>query len=290
MSIDSDKKLYGVFEDAEGSHGFTREDIASMSRDEEINMMLDWFHQYYEDPAERTPYESREGGYQWIWGGPYNATEELDTEFGSVVDFNAIEAAAAEIERDGFDWAPKPQPGDYDDYDPALATGEIVDGDDDWPPIVVSEKPGIDEPTARNVLLERLEKLETLIEPLATQTPSIGHNNPPSSINEQIISRDEWIEVLQSVREIREQASSSKPDIDQTAQRTTQLKTVAAKIGHWLSERATKGIDAAIKTASAATAGAVVINVTTNAENIYAAMESVIDAARTWISTLTQVF
>jgi len=34
-------------------------------------MMADWFLANFENPAECTPYESAEGGYQWIWGGPY---------------------------------------------------------------------------------------------------------------------------------------------------------------------------------------------------------------------------
>jgi hypothetical protein len=36
-----------------------------------------WFLRRYADPLESCPYESREGGYQWIWGGPYDAEEEL---------------------------------------------------------------------------------------------------------------------------------------------------------------------------------------------------------------------
>lgn len=80
-----------------------------------IDRLVTWFHEHYEDPAERLPYESREGGYQWIWGGPYDAHEELSAEFpdeGEAI----IEAAVAEIEADGlFEWAPVSDPSDYDD-------------------------------------------------------------------------------------------------------------------------------------------------------------------------------
>ena len=31
----------------------------------------------FEDPANETPYESSEGGYIYIWGGPYDALEQL---------------------------------------------------------------------------------------------------------------------------------------------------------------------------------------------------------------------
>jgi len=60
------------------------------------------------------PYESAEGGYQWIWGGPYDAHEQIGDQFSDVSDEAAIEQAAAEITSDGlFDWAPKARQEDY---------------------------------------------------------------------------------------------------------------------------------------------------------------------------------
>jgi hypothetical protein len=55
--------------------------------------MVQWFHENYEDPAVRLPYESREGGYQWIWGGPYDAREQIGDQFSDIADEDAIEAA-----------------------------------------------------------------------------------------------------------------------------------------------------------------------------------------------------
>lgn len=46
-----------------------------------VKAMVEWFHMNFEDPAHNTPYESAEGGYQWIWGGPYDAEEELQDAF-----------------------------------------------------------------------------------------------------------------------------------------------------------------------------------------------------------------
>lgn len=84
-------------------------------RQDRIDAMVGWFHDHFEDPAERTPYESREGGYQWIWGGPYDAQEQLADQFPNEAE-SLIEAAVEEIQSDGIvDWAPKERPGDYDD-------------------------------------------------------------------------------------------------------------------------------------------------------------------------------
>lgn len=56
-----------------------------------IEEMIEWFHQNYEDPANRVPYESAEGGYQWIYGGPETPEKALGGNFGSVYRDGLIE-------------------------------------------------------------------------------------------------------------------------------------------------------------------------------------------------------
>jgi hypothetical protein len=79
-------------------------------------LMEYWFRLNYEDPTERTPYESAEGGYIWIWGGPFETREVLEEEFSGKVDDELIEELASELDNECLEWAPTPQPGDYDDY------------------------------------------------------------------------------------------------------------------------------------------------------------------------------
>lgn len=106
---------------------FTPSQFRRLSRRRKVEAMVQWFHENYEDPAVRMPYESAEGGYQWIWGGPYDAREQIGDQFSDVSDEAAIEEAAAEITSDGlFDWAPKARREDYRQ-------------DDDW------NEPGDDE-------------------------------------------------------------------------------------------------------------------------------------------------
>ncbi len=52
----------GQYDDAEGIHGLTRETASQISRKEQTEAMVGWFFAHFEDPAERTPYESAEGG------------------------------------------------------------------------------------------------------------------------------------------------------------------------------------------------------------------------------------
>jgi hypothetical protein len=58
----------------------TASSLKRASRETKLAVMKTWFFENYEDPVENTLYESAEGGYQYIWGGPYDAHQELDAE------------------------------------------------------------------------------------------------------------------------------------------------------------------------------------------------------------------
>lgn len=82
-------------------------DLAVADDEEQIELMRRWFLARYCDPAEETPYESREGGYIWIWGGPYDPMEELQERFGDLVEDEVIDKLANQLYRDvGWEWAP----------------------------------------------------------------------------------------------------------------------------------------------------------------------------------------
>ena len=82
-------------------------DFARLSGERQIACVVRWFHRMYEDPANETRYDSEEGDYDYIWGGPYHAREEIVEEFGDLVSEEVIEAAVSEVERDGtLYWAP----------------------------------------------------------------------------------------------------------------------------------------------------------------------------------------
>ncbi len=81
----------------DGKHISSRS-LREAQRDCQLDAMRHWFHQNYEDPVESCPHDSREGGYQYIYGGPYEAREQLDEEFGGVVDDGLIEELADELD------------------------------------------------------------------------------------------------------------------------------------------------------------------------------------------------
>jgi hypothetical protein len=74
-----------------------------------------WFVSRYWDPANDTPYNSEEGGYLYIHGGPYDAAEELYDRFGDQVPEEVIQAVVEDVESDGItEWAPIHTEPDYD--------------------------------------------------------------------------------------------------------------------------------------------------------------------------------
>jgi hypothetical protein len=103
--------------------------LTAEERKSQIDAMVEWFHANFEDPANRLPYVSAEGGYQWVNGGPFDAREEVESNFPDAPQ-GLIEAAVDEIQSDGlFDWASKDF-SDFDDGDLDDAT-QAPDFDDD---------------------------------------------------------------------------------------------------------------------------------------------------------------
>lgn len=96
-------------------HPLSDDDVRTADRETQIDVLKTWFRKRFEDPAERTPYESAEGGYIWIWGGPYDAQEELGSEFGGLVPDDVIEEVVSDLEQECVEWAPTPSSRDYDE-------------------------------------------------------------------------------------------------------------------------------------------------------------------------------
>src|SRR5712692_5982799 len=72
-------------------------DLRKAEHDTQIAVMCHWFYATFQDPVENTPYDSGEGGYQYIWGGPYDPHEELSSKFGGVVPDEVIEELADKL-------------------------------------------------------------------------------------------------------------------------------------------------------------------------------------------------
>jgi hypothetical protein len=78
-------------------------DLRKAGRDTQLDAMRTWFFENFEVPAEHTPYE---GGYVYIWGGPYYAAEELEAEFEGLVSDDVIKELEDDLRDISWEWAP----------------------------------------------------------------------------------------------------------------------------------------------------------------------------------------
>ena len=91
-------------------------DLEEMDAADQRRFMREWFLDNYEDPVHSLPYESREGGYIWIYGGPYDAHEELHEKFGDFVPEEVIDSLGDELFAECSEWAAQIDPSDDDPF------------------------------------------------------------------------------------------------------------------------------------------------------------------------------
>jgi hypothetical protein len=205
----------------EDGHSFSRTDFRRMRKDAKREMMINWFNQNYEDPAQNTSYVSAEGGYLWDHGGPYDAREELYAKFEGLVSEQLLEEIAEQVELGEItEWAGVDQPEDWEDID-----GDEPPSLDNFP-----DEPGPNygspqELEARAKARNAAAELEAY---LTTPSAGIGHNNPPSQI-----------EVLE-VEEIREAAANlnaefgkQKPKIRTVKKWGRTIRNAVIRVGGW---------------------------------------------------------
>lgn len=94
---------------------FTLEALKTADIEIQKDVMRYWFFSNYEDPAQHTPHESNEGGYIYIWGGPYDAREELADVFDGYISEEVIEDLVEELESECSVWTGTLSGDDYED-------------------------------------------------------------------------------------------------------------------------------------------------------------------------------
>lgn len=105
-------------------HEFNPDDkwLAQASREMQIEAMRQWFYSRYQDPANDTPYNGKEGGYLFIHGGPYDPDDVIQERFSDIVEFEHIQELVHELYGEvGDEWAPIDHDYDESDYDSYLS-------------------------------------------------------------------------------------------------------------------------------------------------------------------------
>lgn len=285
---------YGSYKDFEG---YSLDEIREFDEDDQVRIITDWFDEQFEDPQNDTPYNNDAGGYVYLWGGPFDASDQIQEEFSNVIDFDTMMRAVEEVQASGVvEWAPQTN-GDFYEHpeeEDRVAAGEIIDGDGDWPPLIPDEQDVPPEPEARLEVIQRIDELEALIQPLIDRLqdqrqppPMMGHNNPPEQLEGYHgISRDEWLHLRDTIEGIKTQTNSEAPDTEALNQSGNTFMTAAANITEWVAQKLNAAVDAVVG------AGAVggVIYAYNNPEVVIAALTSAAQAVGTWISSLPMAF
>ena len=224
------------YSEEDPERGITPSQLKRASAERQKQYMRSWFHSNFEDPANETPYNGREGGYQYIWGGPYDATEELEAEFGSLVPFERIEEIADDIQgEDGIlDWAPSGNHPDLrnreEDFRREQEEQDEPAEQDTLPQIIERLQAGVKpsygdafEVAQRRALLEKLDQFRSALQQITPSHGGLGHNNPPPD--------EDGLPDLQEIREvtqtIQQEVAKPEPDALQVATSTSRLKKLA---------------------------------------------------------------
>jgi hypothetical protein len=81
-------------------------EVDGLERDEAIEALREWFFENFEDPVEHTPYESAEGGYQYIWGGPWETGDIFEHVYGDSISEELKAAVVSSLEDSTDVWVP----------------------------------------------------------------------------------------------------------------------------------------------------------------------------------------
>jgi hypothetical protein len=207
------------------------DDFEGMSLEDAVERIKEWFFENFEDPVHSTPYISAEGGYQYIWGGPYNARDIIENIFADTASQELIDAAIEELEREGWDWVP--------------SSNRRQPPDEDEPP----EPPPQDTAALHAEMLERLSNLEKAMARLPGVLPGIGHNHPAEPIEESPLTVADRREIAAAVETLKAQPVEPQDEGEAATQAAAAIKSAGQKIGEWLAKQGDNFASEAVKEA-----------------------------------------
>jgi hypothetical protein len=258
-------------------YDLTRTAFRRLPKAQKIEKMVEWFYQNFEDPANSTPYESAEGGYQYVWGGPYDANDEIGGKFGGLVPDEWIEQAVKEVERDGiYDWAPVHRDDDYDDE--PIPEPSLDDIPDEPGPAFGTDEDFRARQTAATALDELRRELDR------PRRIGIGHNQPPDDFDtEEAASADQFKPIVQ---ELRYEFDKTEPSIPLVKRLVSRLRDGLGSAMKWGAKKLDIMMDEAAKT----TGKALVVTAGIASEpHLHSAFAQAYHAIVHWLDVVTSI-
>jgi len=112
----SEPHAYHLPNDGDVGSSITVSKLRRAGKETQKKVMRAWFYEYFEDPVNSCPHDSGEGGYQFIFGGPYDAHEQLENEFDGIAKPEVIEELADELSHECWQWSGRDDGSEMDDY------------------------------------------------------------------------------------------------------------------------------------------------------------------------------
>jgi hypothetical protein len=181
--------------------------------------LKEWFLSNFEDPAENTPYESAEGGYQYIWGGPYDARDQIEGNFGDQISQEIIDEVVDNLQSVAWDWAPN--------------SNRIYDED---PPDDADLNPYDD-------LQLRLQVLEQTIAKLEPVSSLIGGNHPPEEIGVPPYKDEDKKEIFVAIHMLRKPQEEIAKEPEKAIAAAIVLKTRGEKLKDFFEKNGDKFVE-----------------------------------------------
>lgn len=205
--------------------------LLGLSTDEAVDAIKEWFFSNFEDPAESTPYESAEGGYQYIWGGPYDTRDIIENVFYRRTRRAVTEAAIEELDRESFEWVPN------------SSRRQPPEEDEDLGDVASTQQ------ERHALMLMQIGEIEQLLAQIPELPAGIGHNRPPEPLDIEPLNTEDRAEISSALAVLKSQPV--KPDDGGKAAEVAlaRFETKREKLGNWLAKQGEIFASEAIKEA-----------------------------------------
>jgi hypothetical protein len=189
--------------------------------------VLNWFHENFEDPVHSTPYNSQEGGYLYINGGPYDARDIITTVFGNIISDDLIDEIVDQINRESDVWVPSSSRRLGREEDENIA-----------PPAEYSHEQ----------MVRGVAELKELLNDKRGPAAGIGHNKPPEPIDEQPLTPNQKQELEKALDVLAEQPLEP-TDIAPVKAALETVNSTKKKLSDWARDQSKIFAEEAIKEA-----------------------------------------
>ena len=212
------------------------EGFDGLSMDEAVELIRQWFFDNFEDPVHSVPYNSREGGYLYVWG-PYNARDIIENVFADTASDELIDAAINSVEAEGYEWVPSMRRIQYEAHDDEMG----------------ADVPASNPTDLHKTMITRLEALEAAMAALPSAPAGLGHNHPPEPIEDDPLTPAELEELRTAVTVLQSQPpepTQSPPEAKKAAQ---VLASAGTKLGKYLAAKGDLFVTEVVKAAGSET-------------------------------------